>query len=467
MFKIYDGREHFYQWDLDRKLIVGDRTIQAVHFCNRTGACAITRDCYDVNGMWLVDVPNLCLQESYRLKVYGFSAAKYTTVSAQFDVKSRTKPDGYVYTDDEVNCWQDLDQRVAALEENPVSDEAITAGIDKYLAANPIEKGATDAEKEQIARNAEDIAALKAQADTYATEEYVDAAVANAGGNGVGMVGGGEGSVILNDYDNNDASGRHSVAEGSATIAEGKSSHAEGGGTTASGNFSHAEGRGTNAFGPISHAEGYLTQASGEASHAEGAGTIASGNYQHAQGRSNIEDTENKYALIVGNGDEPDNSGDYGRSNAHTLDWDGNAWFAGNVRVGGTCWDDATELGAGGGESEIEFVNATGDETIELDKTYDEIMAMIEAGKIVVIKYNDYIFYQYSDSPAFRYVGEAETRYIGFNKRDGSVRYSEAILPTYEDVGTIVEEAVADFQTAEQVNAAIANYVGVIENAAY
>lgn len=179
MFKIYDGREHFYQWDLDRKLIVGDRTIQAVHFCNRTGACAITRDCYDVNGMWLVDVPNLCLQESYRLKVYGFSAAKYTTVSSQFDVKSRTKPDGYVYTDDEVACWQALDQRVAALEDNPVSDEAIAAGIDKYLTDNPIEVGATDAEKEQIARNTEDIAALKSLSNTYATEEYVDAAVAN------------------------------------------------------------------------------------------------------------------------------------------------------------------------------------------------------------------------------------------------------------------------------------------------
>ena len=130
MFKIYDGREYFYQWDLDRKLIVGDRTIQAVHFSNRTSASAITRYCYDVNGMWLVDVPNLCLQESYRLKVYGFSAAKYTIVSSQFDVKSRAKPDGYVYTDDEVNYWQDLDQRVTALEENPyATEEYVNAAI--------------------------------------------------------------------------------------------------------------------------------------------------------------------------------------------------------------------------------------------------------------------------------------------------------------------------------------------------
>ena len=177
MFKIYDGREYFYQWDLDRKLIVGDRTIQAVHFSSRTSASTITRYCYDVNGMWLVDVPNLCLQESYRLKVYGFSAATYTTVSSQFDVKSRAKPDGYVYTDDEVNYWQDLDQRVTALEENPVEQEVIDTAIEAYFAANPIEKGASEEEKAQINRNAEDIAALKSLSNTYATEESVDAAI--------------------------------------------------------------------------------------------------------------------------------------------------------------------------------------------------------------------------------------------------------------------------------------------------
>lgn len=178
MFKIYDGRDKFFQWDLDRKLIVADKTIKAVHFCNRTGACSITRYCYDANGMWLVDVPNLCLQESYRLRVYGFSEAKYTMEVQYFEVEARTKPEDYVYTETEVACWEVMDERLRMLEENPVSEEALAAAIEAYFAANPIEKGATDAEKEQIARNAEDIAALKAQ--NYATEEYVDAAVSAA-----------------------------------------------------------------------------------------------------------------------------------------------------------------------------------------------------------------------------------------------------------------------------------------------
>lgn len=101
-----------------------------------------------------------------------------------------------------------------------------------------------------------------------------------------------------------------------------------------SGNYSHSEGSTTTASGESSHAEGTRTLASGNNSHAEGDNTIAHGYSQHVQGKYNIEDTENKYAHIVGNGgfDTP--------SNAHTLDWNGNGWFAGQLKVGGTGQDD-------------------------------------------------------------------------------------------------------------------------------
>ena len=88
---------------------------------------------------------------------------------------------------------------------------------------------------------------------------------------------------------------------------------------------SHAEGLYTTASGGYSHAEGNNTTASGEYSHAEGFHTKASSNYQHVHGKYNIEDTSNTYAEIVGNGDALENS------NAHTLDWSGNAWYAGTV----------------------------------------------------------------------------------------------------------------------------------------
>ena len=123
--------------------------------------------------------------------------------------------------------------------------------------------------------------------------------------------------------------GEYAWAEGSNTIARGWGSHAEGNNTIASGESSHAEGSYTTASGIQSHAEGYNTTASGQISHAEGRGTVAQGKNQHVQGIYNIEDTTS--AHIVGNGGD-----NYSRSNAHTLDWSGNAWFAGDVYTGST-----------------------------------------------------------------------------------------------------------------------------------
>lgn len=115
--------------------------------------------------------------------------------------------------------------------------------------------------------------------------------------------------------------GEYSVAIGKTVEASGECSYAEGKNTTASGWSSHAEGEGTKAYGKSSHAEGSFT--------------TASSNYQHVQGKYNIEDKSNKYAHIVGNG----KSG-MERSNAHTLDWEGNGWYAGKLSQEGTPTED-------------------------------------------------------------------------------------------------------------------------------
>lgn len=184
---------------------------------------------------------------------------------------------------------------------------------------------------------------------------------------------------IFGDYVNNIAIGQWSIAEGSGTLAKGRACHAEGAygkalqdgthvegyGCKASGFWSHAEGEmtvvssyashaegsyctlpngekrygtaagyashieggGCHATGSCSHAEGLATTVSGAQSHAEGRYTIAAGGAQHVEGIANIEDTEGKYIHITGNGTF-DN-----RSNAYTLDWDGNGWFAGTVEA--------------------------------------------------------------------------------------------------------------------------------------
>ena len=66
----------------------------------------------------------------------------------------------------------------------------------------------------------------------------------------------------------------------------------------------------------------------GDYSHVEGISTIAASNNQHAQGKFNIADNQNIYADIVGNGVDENH-----RSNAYTLDWNGNGWFAGTIEA--------------------------------------------------------------------------------------------------------------------------------------
>lgn len=140
------------------------------------------------------------------------------------------------------------------------------------------------------------------------------------------------------------ASGDASHAEGGGTTASGSGSHAEGSFTIASGDASHAEGVQTTASGIGSHAEGDNTTASGDESHAEGMGTIANHAYQHVSGTFNTPDdslndsnTYGNFVEIVGNGSDDDN-----RSNARTLDWDGNEWISGNLTIGGGTADEVT-----------------------------------------------------------------------------------------------------------------------------
>ena len=162
---------------------------------------------------------------------------------------------------------------------------------------------------------------------SYAEGSYTSTIGKNSHAEGVNTEAGGSASHA--EGSGTYAYGAYSHAEGWQNLAVGVSSHAEGYLTRASGIESHSEGTNTTASGNYSHAEGDSTTVSGDYSHAEGFHTIASGDIQHVQGKYNIEDTEGTYAHIVGNGTA---SNDH--SNAHTLDWSGNAWYAGKVSAG-------------------------------------------------------------------------------------------------------------------------------------
>jgi len=188
-----------------------------------------------------------------------------------------------------------------------------------------------------------------------------------------------EGAERFNDYANNKATGKNAHAEGEGSTAYGEASHSEGRDTSAMGPLSHSEGdgsttgsyadcahaegaycRATGAYshtegsgclssGTQAHSEGHQTQANAnsahsegsyciagrEDSHAEGFSTIAASDYQHTQGKWNLQDTDGKYADIVGNG-KPG-----ARSNCETTSWTGIKWLASDVRCGGTDQDAA------------------------------------------------------------------------------------------------------------------------------
>ena len=169
--------------------------------------------------------------------------------------------------------------------------------------------------------------------------------------------------------------GARSVAEGVNNIASGANSHAEGQGTRASGDNSHAEGYETIAEGSFSHAEGRWTQTYGGAQHVEGIYNIID--------EQSVTPTGNNYVHIVGNGN------DARRSNAHTLDWSGNAWFSGDVYTGSTsginkdtgskklATEEYVELNGG----KIDSISANGVvQTIDENKNVDLTIPIITYG---------------------------------------------------------------------------------------
>ena len=84
-----------------------------------------------------------------------------------------------------------------------------------------------------------------------------------------------------------------------------------------------------NSVGKCSFTSGLFNKARGFCSAALGENTLALYDHQCVIGKNNI--TNNDYAYIIGNG-----ISDLDRSNAHTVDWQGNAWYSGNVSIDGT-----------------------------------------------------------------------------------------------------------------------------------
>ena len=129
MLTIYNGRQHFWQWDSGQRLVVESGTICEVHFRNPDGEDALIVSTYDMDGKTVADVPNILLQKSGQISAWVYvCVGDDCTISEQsFEVWPRQKPAGYVYTETELKHYSDFDERLKALEGAGVVLPPVTA----------------------------------------------------------------------------------------------------------------------------------------------------------------------------------------------------------------------------------------------------------------------------------------------------------------------------------------------------
>lgn len=176
MFEILDGRKEFYQWDINRKLVIHDETITEVHFCNRTDECSLKCEVYNVDGIYLVDVPNVLLTTDWRINVYGYDK-EYTKHSKTFNVVRRSKPEDYIYTEEELKAWEELNERISAIEEDGASVD-----LSNYYTKEEIEGIIDNLDIDVDLSNyytKEEVNDLIPDTSGLATEEYVNSAISN------------------------------------------------------------------------------------------------------------------------------------------------------------------------------------------------------------------------------------------------------------------------------------------------
>ena len=139
--RIYGERQKLWQWDTGRKLIVEDNgTCNEVHFANAYSKMAMVLPIREREGLRVVDIPNILLQQASPLTAYMYrwgESGSETFAAFCFGVASRQKPESYIYTETEILCYRDLDERMRKLEEN-LEGEAARA-VEKYLQENPID----------------------------------------------------------------------------------------------------------------------------------------------------------------------------------------------------------------------------------------------------------------------------------------------------------------------------------------
>ena len=365
----------------------------------------VTKDVADIQDA--VVIPAECTREEgelLQLGIYGVDAQGTVAIPTLWAsigrITEAADPSGDETTDPSLPVWAQVLEMVKQLEEQGVTQNEVEQAVKDFFggalpAGRTTEEGGEifnfytdpvytgDNPPKEFPGNTANKGSHAEGFSTDATGEYAHAegwnsvasgGIAHAQGRETeasGYASHAEGQATV-------ASGSNSHAEGNATKATASNSHAEGNKTEANAAASHAEGEGSKTEGMYAHAEGYQTLASGVAAHSEGVNTEASGYAAHAAGRGTkatcryqsvrgafnkadeeaYTDGRGNFADIVGGG-----SSDTDRKNIYTLDWDGNAEFAGKVYSGGV------EVAPGGFGLGVNVTQAPGEDWNNATKT--------------------------------------------------------------------------------------------------
>jgi hypothetical protein len=150
MFKIYDGRTNFWQWDTKQKLIVLDERITEVRFSNRNMEHSKRRPVYtDNNGVRICNVPDLLLQLPKNLIAYACikneDGSCSTVKSVKFAVYRQPIPSDYVCEQDAV--VEDILVRLELLETLLKDIEAGAQELTKFTSIVDAAKWAVESGK--------------------------------------------------------------------------------------------------------------------------------------------------------------------------------------------------------------------------------------------------------------------------------------------------------------------------------
>lgn len=97
-----NGRQYFYQWELNQRLTVPADCTE-VHFENGTQENALPCKVFEEDGVRQVNVPNILLQTAAVLHCYAWNESSTSVMShSVFSVVARQKPEDYVYEQTEV-----------------------------------------------------------------------------------------------------------------------------------------------------------------------------------------------------------------------------------------------------------------------------------------------------------------------------------------------------------------------------